>query len=73
MLMLKPRLNQKENLFESEDQMSLKMLHKELLYHRTRTCTVGTRQVALANEEAQKLIPKPKLIVFAAFQLTRSS
>jgi len=26
------------------------------------------RQVALAIEEAQKLIPKPKLVVFAAFQ-----
>ena len=59
----------RKNLFESEDQMSFDdVAQRAVVSFGPEHAPLEQRQVALAIEEAQKLIPKPKLVVFAAFQ-----
>ncbi|KAF0147820.1 MAG: Adenine specific DNA methylase Mod (type III restriction-modification system) [Ignavibacteria bacterium] len=59
----------KKNLFESENQMSFEdVAQRAVVSFGPEHAPLEQRQVALAIEEAQKLIPKPKLIIFAAFQ-----
>ncbi len=59
----------KKNLFENENQMSFEdVAQRAVISFGPEHAPLEQRQVALAIEEAQKLIPKPKLVVFAAFQ-----
>lgn len=60
---------QKKNLFETEDQMSIddKALRAVISFG-PEHAPLEQRQVELAIEEARTLVPKPKLIIFAAFQ-----
>ena len=61
--------SKKKNLFESEDQISFDdAAQRAVVSFGPEHAPLEQRQVALAIEEAQKLIPKPKLIIFAAFQ-----
>lgn len=59
----------RKNLFESENQISFEdVAQRAVISFGPEHAPLEQRQVALAIEEAQKLIPKPKLIIFAAFQ-----
>lgn len=60
---------QKKNLFETEDQMSMddKALRAVISFG-PEHAPLEQRQVELAIEEARTLVPKPTLIIFAAFQ-----
>jgi adenine-specific DNA-methyltransferase len=59
----------KKNLFESENQMSFEdIAQRAVISFGPEHAPLEQRQVALAIEEAQKLVPKPTIIVFAAFQ-----
>ena len=61
--------SKKKNLFETEDQISFEdVAQRAVVSFGPEHAPLEQRQVALAIEEAQKLIPKPKLIIFAAFQ-----
>ena len=59
----------KKNRFESEDQTSFEdVAQRAVVSFGPEHAPLEQRQVALAIEEAQKLVPKPKLVIFAAFQ-----
>jgi len=59
----------KKNLFETENQLSFEDVpQRAVISFGPEHAPLEQRQVALAIEEAQKLVPKPKLVVFAAFQ-----
>ena len=59
----------KKNLFEIENQLSFEdIAQRAVISFGPEHAPLEQRQVELAIEEAQKLVPKPKLIVFAAFQ-----
>lgn len=59
----------KKNLFETENQLSFEdVAQRAVISFGPEHAPLEQRQVALAIEEAQKLVPKPKLVVFAAFQ-----
>jgi len=59
----------KKNLFETENQLSFEDVpQRAVISFGPEHAPLEQRQVALAIEEVQKLVPKPKLVVFAAFQ-----
>ncbi|MEW6006489.1 MAG: site-specific DNA-methyltransferase [Stygiobacter sp.] len=58
-----------KNLFEKENQLSFdEQPQRVVISFGPEHAPLEQRQVALAIEEAQTLVPKPKMIVFAAFQ-----
>lgn len=58
-----------KNLFEKENQLSFDdQPQRVVISFGPEHAPLEQRQVALAIEEAQTLVPKPKMIVFAAFQ-----
>lgn len=59
----------KKNLFEIESQIRFDEVPQRAVFSfGPEHAPLEQRQVALALEEAQKLIPKPALVIFAAFQ-----
>lgn len=59
---------QKKNLFEIEDQMSIEdKALRAVISFGPEHAPLEQRQVELAIEEARTLVPKPKLVIFAAF------
>ncbi len=59
----------KKNLFETERQMTFDdQPQRVVISFGPEHAPLEQRQVALAIEEAQTLVPKPKMILFAAFQ-----
>ncbi len=59
----------RKNLFEKENQMTFDdQPQRVVISFGPEHAPLEQRQVALAIEEAQTLVPKPKMIVFAAFQ-----
>ncbi len=59
----------RKNLFEKENQMTFEdHPQRVVISFGPEHSPLEQRQVALAIEEAQNLVPKPKIIVFAAFQ-----
>ena len=58
-----------KNLFEKDNQISIDdQPQRVVISFGPEHSPLEQRQVALAIEEAQTLVPKPKIIVFAAFQ-----
>lgn len=58
-----------KNLFEKENQMTFDdQPQRVVISFGPAYAPLEQRQVALAIEEAQTLVPKPKIVVFAAFQ-----
>lgn len=58
-----------KNLFEKENQMTFdEQPQRVVISFGPAYAPLEQRQVALAIEEAQTLVPKPKIVVFAAFQ-----
>jgi len=58
-----------KNLFEKEKQLTFDdKPHRVVISFGPEHSPLEQRQVALAIEEAQTLVPKPKIIVFTAFQ-----
>ena len=58
-----------KNLFEKEKQMTLDdQPQRVVISFGPEHAPLEQRQVSLALEEAQLLVPKPKMVVFAAFQ-----
>ncbi len=58
-----------KNLFEKENQLSFDdQPQRVVISFEPEHAPLEQRQVALAIEEAQTLVPKPKMVVFAAFQ-----
>lgn len=59
----------KKNLFETERQLTFDdQPQRVVISFGPEHAPLEQRQVALALEEAQTLVPKPKMVVFAAFQ-----
>ncbi len=59
----------KKNLFETEKQMTFDDLpQRVVISFGPEHAPLEQRQVALALEEAQSLVPKPKMLIFAALQ-----